>query len=241
MIDAQVRFGDDCGVTDVDALLGRLDAHGVRTAWLGPVGRWLAVDNREGNEAIAAAARRHPGRLTGWAASNPWYGVRAVDELRRALDDGLVGLKLAPADQGVGLLSPLLDGLLAELAQRGAPVYVVTGTPVAAEPFQLTELARRWPAVPFVMGRSGRTDFALDLLAALTGAENLFAETAHNGAGDLRRIAAAIGAGRMLFASDLPANDLGLELARFGRAGFDDSGRAQVLGGVAARLLGDRR
>ncbi|WDZ82651.1 amidohydrolase family protein [Micromonospora cathayae] len=237
MIDSHVRFGDDLGVTDVDALLRLLDTHGVRRAVLGPVGRWVAVDNREGNETIAAAVRHHPDRLAGWAAANPWYGVRAVDDLRRALDDGLVGLKLAPAQQGFPLLSPLVDGLLHEVAQRAVPVYVVTGIPVAAEPFQLTELARRWPTVPFVMGRSGRTDFALDLVPALSGAANLVAETAYNGPGHLRRVAEAIGVDRMLFASDLPANDLGLELARVDDAGFDEPARAQVLGAVAARLF----
>lgn len=241
MIDVHVRFGDDLGVTDVDDLLLLLDAHGVRRAVLGPVGRWVAVDNREGNEVVARAVRRHPDRLAGWAAVNPWYGDRAVDELRRALDDGLVGLKLVPAQQGFALLSPLLDGMLTEVAARGVPVYVVTGVPVAAEPFQLTELARRWPTVPFVMGRSGRTDFSLDLVPALCGAGNLVAETAYNGPDHLRRMAAAIGVDRLLFASDLPANDLGLELARFAEAGFDPQARARVTAGVATRLLGGPR
>jgi hypothetical protein len=57
-------------------------------------------------------------------------------------------------------------------------VYVVTGVPVADEPLQLAELARRFPRVTFVMGRSGRTDFSLDLVPALTSAANLVAETA---------------------------------------------------------------
>lgn len=240
MIDAHVRFGEDLGVTDVDGLLRLLDTHGVERAVLGPVGRWVAVDNREGNDAVAAATRHHPDRLAGWATVNPWYGRRALDELRRALDGGLVGLKLVPAQQGVPLLSPLLDHLLAEVAGRGAPVYVVTGVPVAAEPFQLTELARRWPGTHFVMGRSGRTDFALDLVPALAAADNLVAETAYNGAGDLRRIVDAIGPYRMVFASDAPANDLGLELARVRRARFDEDARTQVMGGTAATLFGGR-
>lgn len=240
MIDLHLRFGEEFGFGDVDAVLRALDAYGLDLGVLGPVGRWVAVDNREGNQAVAEATRRHPGRLAGWASVNPWYGRRAVDELRRALDDGLVGLKLVPAQQGLTLLSPLLDDVLAVAAERGVPVYVVTGVPIAAEPLQLTELARRWPTVTFVMGRSGRTDFALDLIPALTGADNLVAETAYNGGGDLRRVAAAIGAGRIAFASDAPANDLGLELARLGRAGFDEPARAQIAAGTAKRLLGGR-
>ncbi|GAA2584153.1 hypothetical protein GCM10010399_12690 [Dactylosporangium fulvum] len=221
MIDHHVRFGpEDMGATDADELIRLLDAHGVERAVLGPVGRWVAVDNREGNEALSAAIRRHPDRLLGYACVNPWYGIRAVDELRRALDAGLCGLKLEPARQGLRLLDPQLVPVLGAAAHRGVPVYVVTGVPIAAEPLQLTELARRWPGLTFVMGRSGRTDFSTDLIPALAAVPNIVAETAYNGPGDLRRIADAIGAHRVVFAGDLPANDLGLELARVARTGL---------------------
>jgi predicted TIM-barrel fold metal-dependent hydrolase len=238
IVDGHLRFGEDIAVTDIDELLRQMDARDIARAILGPVGRWAAVDNHEGNIALADAARRHPDRLTGFASANPWYGQRAEQELRRALADGLIGLKLVPAQQGVPLLSPLLDGLLQVVAERALPVYVVTGVPVMSEPLQVAELARRWPTVPFVLGRSGRTDFALDLLPALTNAPNLIAETAHNGAGDIARIVEAIGADRVMFASDWPANDLGLELDRIARVPLSPSQRTAVLGRTAERLCG---
>lgn len=64
------------------------------------------------------------------------------------------------------------------------------------------------------------------------------AETAYNGASLIAGLVAALGAGRVLFSSDVPFNDLALELERVGQAGLGDADRAAVLGGTAATLLG---
>lgn len=238
MIDLHVSWGD--GVP-LDGILDALRRSAVDRAILGPTGSWAAVDNTAGNDQVAAAVRAHPELLAGWAVANPWYGERAAVELNRALDAGLVGLELVPHLQGLTLLSPVLGVVLAVAAERGVPVYVVTGVPVASEPLQLTELARRWPSVRFVMGRSGRTDFSLDLIAALEGAPNIYAETAYNGPRDLRRIIDAVGAERVAFASDHPENDLELELDRLHRSGLSDAELAQVLDATARRLLSGAR
>lgn len=233
MIDLHVTWNED-GV--VDRLVDDLARSAVERAVLGPTGRWAAVDNAASNDQIASAVRAYPELLEGWAVANPWYGQRAADELNRALDAGLGGLKLVPHQQGLTLLSPVLDVVLTVADQRHVPVYVVTGVPVAAEPLQLTELARRWPGIRFVMGRSGRTDFALDIVAALSAAPNIYAETAYNGPGDLRRIIDAIGSERTAFVSDHPENALDLELDRLSHCGLSDDERAHVLGGTARQL-----
>lgn len=239
VVDAHVAVGDGPYLDPlrVDEVLQLMDAGGVHHAVLGPVGRWVAVDNREGNDLLASWARQHPDRLSAYAVANPWYGDRAAAELKRALTEGAVGWKLVPSLQGVGLLSPLLDPLLDVVEEQRRPVYVVTGVPVASEPLQFAELARRRPQVTFVMGRSGRTDFSLDLMPALTSVGNLVAETAYNGAGLIGDLVRVLGADRVMFTSDAPFNDLHLELERIRRASLSDTERAAVLGGTARTLL----
>lgn len=223
--------------TDPAQLIEAMDRSGVGRAVLAPSDGWLAVDNREGNDQILAWTRRWPGRLLGYATANPWLGERALAELERALDAGLRGVKLHPARQGFMLLEPIVEPILALAARRSAPVYVVTGVPVASMPLQLAELARRFPETPLIMGRSGRTDFALDLLPAARLAPNIYIETAYNLPSTLGAIAQAIGPGRLLFASDAPFTNLELELGKLELIPEWPAMRGAVLGANLARLL----
>jgi hypothetical protein len=213
LIDAHVAVGDTAFFDHRDpaAVVAAMDEANVETAVLGPMGRWLAVDNRDSNDTLAGWATRWPGRLAWYAATNPWYGQRAVDELRRAADAGACGVKFHPGQQGIAVLDPLADRVLSVAEELGLVVYVVTGIPVSSEPYQLTEAARRHPAASFVMGRSGRTDFKPDFMPALAGSSNLFAESAHNDQRELQGVLDQIGAGRLLFASDLPWTSLAQE------------------------------
>lgn len=220
-----------------DPLLDQLDRHGVTRAVLGPIGRWAAVEEEAGDAVLRTWCDRWPDRFARWAAVNPWWPDAAV-RLRRLLAGGAVGLKLIPAMQGFSLLHlPLVEPLLAVAEEASTPVYVVTGVPIASEPLQVAELARRFPGVTFVLGRSGRTDFALDLQPALRAAPNIVAETAYNGPGLIRSLVDTLGADRVAFASDAPFNDVDLELDRVSAAQLPSEQADLVLGGTARRLL----
>lgn len=220
-----------------ERLLAAMDACGIAYAALGPIGHWAAVAHEEGDRTLRAWCDRWPGRFTRWVTVNPWY-PDARARLLASLTDGVAGLKLLPATQGFRLLQPgLVDPLLDVAEQTGKPVYVVSGVPVSSEPLQVAELARRRPGVTFVLGRSGRTDFVLDLLPALQAAPNLLAETAYNGAGLIRDLVHTVGADRLAFASDAPFNDLDLEMSRVGRARLDPDESCAVFTGTARRVF----
>lgn len=239
VVDAHVCVGDTPhgpGPT-LDALLSMMDKEGIDRVVLGPGGRWAAVDNHEANQTLAHWTADHPARLAAYAVANPWFGERACDALREALAGGAVGLKLVPAVQGVGLLSPLLSPLLDVTAEAGRPVYVVTGVPIISEPLQLTELARRRPELTFVMGRSGRTDFSLDFLPAVDSVPNIITETVYNGATLIGKLVSLLGADRVVFASEWPLNEPSLEFERLHRAGLEDRDLTSVCGGSATAVF----
>ena len=117
------------------------------------------LHNRAGNDLVLGAVRAHPQRFVGFAVANPWYGRAAEEEMRRALGEGLRGLKLHPVIQGFSPNDPLVYPLVEIAADSDVPVYVHSGTAHYGEPFKTAELARRFPQVTFVMGHAGASDF----------------------------------------------------------------------------------
>ncbi|KAA1418288.1 amidohydrolase family protein [Mumia zhuanghuii] len=242
IIDAHVRLGRGREVVlEPEALITSMDRLGIDKALVAPDERCIAVDDREGNDRVAAAAAASGGRLIPYAVANPWRGARAVDELRRARDAGARALCVDSVLQGFDLLDGLLDPLLEFARDAGWFVYVRTGTPPSALPLPLASLARRFPDVAFVMGRSGATDFWIDAAPALRYAGNLFGDTCYAPWDTVLAALAAdpeIGASRLVFSTDSPYTVPEAELSRVTDWPITDTERAEVLGGVVGRLLG---
>lgn len=182
IIDAHVHLGQGIKMQmDSNTLLRQMDNAHVEFSILCPMDRFLAVANREGNEYIAREVKAHPDRFAGMASSNPWFGKKAADELRRALDSGLTGIKLHPVLQGFRLADPIVHPMIEIAQEYGVPVYVHTGTAGIAEPFHAAELARKFPSVNFIMGHAGASDYYNDTVRALEFVSNLWIETSRNG------------------------------------------------------------
>ena len=222
----------------LEELLREMDRLDVAKAVLSPGDREIAVLNDAGNRRIAEAVASHPERLAGMAVANPWFGDEALAVLTRARDEGLRGLKLHPPLQGFQLSDELVDPLIRFAGDAGWPVYCHTGTPICAEPLQLTELARRHPDVTFIMGHMGWSDLAYDTFNAASMAQNIFLETSHMVCAGVEQAVGAFGAARVLFGSDSPVSTLEAELAKFALADLTEEDRGHVLGRTAAILFG---
>jgi uncharacterized protein len=222
-----------------DDLLREMDAYRVDRAVVCPVDRCIAVDNRDGNDYILQAVRRHPDRFYAFATANPWYGERAVAELRRAVHEGARGIKLHPTLQGFLLCDELVYPIV-ELAQElDVPIFFHTGTPAFAQPTQLSELAMRFPGVKFIMGHMGSTDFKLEAVDAGVLSTNIYLDTSWILPKLVEKAVAAVGADRVLFGSDSPLSTLRIEMGLRQAAQLSSEDRAKVMGGTMLRLLGE--
>ncbi len=241
VIDAHVRIGPSREVDlPVDRLLATMDRLGIDKAVVAPSEREIAVANRAGNEATAAAAARSEGRLLAYAVANPWFGAAAVAELDRARDAGAVALAVDPVLQGFDVHDGLVEPLIERATDWGWPVYIRTGTPPTAVPMPVALLARRYPQTRFVMGRSGATDFWIDAVPALVHAPNLVADTAYAPWDTvLTSFAreAAVGYDRILFTTDTPYTVPDAEVARIVDWPIEAAQRARVFGGTARELF----
>lgn len=243
IVDSFVRLGNGREVSlSVADLLATMDSLGIDAALVAPGERWTAYDNSEGNQAVTSAARESGGRLKAYATANPWRGRAALDELARARDQGAVALAVDPVLQGFDVLDGLIDPLLEFAGDNEWFVYIRTGTPPTALPLPVATLARGYPEINFLMGKSGATDFWIDAAPALRHATNLYADTCYAPWDTVLSEFARdpqIGAERCIFTTDSPYTVAKAELGRildWSTITADD--RQAVLGGNIRKLLG---
>lgn len=76
------------------------------------------------NDDFRDAARRHPGRIR-WMASLPWqYPAESVAELRRARENGAVGICMLTSIRGMPLTSELFRPIWREIEAMNLPVFI---------------------------------------------------------------------------------------------------------------------
>jgi predicted TIM-barrel fold metal-dependent hydrolase len=224
-----------------DELLREMERYGVDRAVICPVDRYIAVDNREGNDLVLRTMHAYPDRFYAFATANPWYAQRAVEELKRAIKEGARGIKLHPALQGFLLCDDLVYPLLEVAQDYGVPVFFHTGTPAFSQPMHVAELALRFPEVNLIMGHMGSTDFWLDAVPAALQAKNIYLDTSWSLPAKIHRAVSAVGAERVLFGTDSPLSTLHLEMGCIHAAKLTDDVRAKVMGDNMLRLLGENR
>lgn len=222
-----------------DDLLREMDAWGVDRAVICPVDRCIAVDNREGNRFVLSTVREHPDRFYSFATANPWYGQKALDELRWAIGEGARGIKLHPPLQGFMLCDDLVFPVLELALELSVPVFFHTGTPAYSQPTQLAELALRFPGVKLIMGHMGSTDFKFEAIPSASYVSNVYLDTSWILPALLTQAVAAVGADRVLFSSDSPLASLRVEMHCRQAAHLTDQERAKVMGGNMLGLLGE--
>lgn len=83
-----------------------------------------------------------------------------------------------------------------------------------AEPFQLVELARRFPEISFLMGHGGASDYYNDTVRALEFAPNFWLETSRNGPANFCYWQLSGATDGIVFGSDAPEYIPAVELAR---------------------------
>ena len=220
-------------------LIALMDENDIEKAVVCPVEEHITVYNREGNDYILQAVKEHPDRLIGFATVNPWYGDRAVEELRQAIGEGLRGLKLNSTLQGYFINDELVYPLIEIAQELDIPVYFHTATPIFSLPLQLADLAGEFPEVRFIMGHAAASDFWIDAAPAAKMHDNIFIESSlRSGSAVLRNLVDELGAERLMFGSDTPCSTMAVELAKIDSLELSPANKEMVLAGTVLKVLG---
>lgn len=244
------------GFPTVDRLLRDMDAAGVdRAVLLGWY--WQNQANCEAqNRFYADCVRAHPGRLAAFATVQPAAGAAALAEVRRAREDGLIGLgELSPHSQGVATGDERWLAVLALAEELRLPVNLHVTEPegraypgrVETPQEDFLAMARAWPRVRFILahwgGRLWRTGAACP--------DNVWLDTAaspllYGADAAVWRDGLAYGENKLLWGTDYPLdlypeNNDGKAQGAFlaeARARLTPSAAGRVLGGNAAVFPG---
>jgi len=205
-IDAHVMLGTEYPLSlQSDDLLRDMDAHSIALALARPMGAELVIDNRSGNDRVLTSGPRIYGLVT----ANPWYGGRAVDELKRCQQAGAVGLFLHPSRQGFLPIEPLVTPIIEFAAAAGWPIMFHTGTYMHSDVLAVVEVARHYPETAFVLGCGGFADMWFEIPGAMSSLSNLWLETSHTLGVGIRAVVETVGPDRVLFGSGVPSNCYG--------------------------------
>jgi predicted TIM-barrel fold metal-dependent hydrolase len=201
---SRLRAGDRVGITiHVASILGSWG----RTS---PTYFPSLRDLRYGNDALLALQREHPQQIRGYVTVNPNFTDAALSEIRRCLDAGMVGIKLA-ASRRAG--DPLLDPICRLAAERRVPVlhHIWQGRrreyagQEASDAVELVRLAARHPEVPFLLAHIGGGGDWLHSLHAVRDQVNVLVDLSGSGVdgGMLEACEEAVGIDRLLWGCDL--------------------------------------
>jgi predicted TIM-barrel fold metal-dependent hydrolase len=168
------------------------------------------TDCRFGNDRLLELQREHPARIRGYVAVNPNYTDEALSEIRRCLDAGMIGIKLAASRRAD---DPLLDPICRLAAERRVPIlhhiwqYRRRDYPgqEASDARELGALAARHPSVPFILAHIGGGGDWLHSLPVLRHHPNILVDLSGSGVdgGMLEACVDAVGVERLLWGCDL--------------------------------------
>ena len=201
---SRLRAGERVGITiHVASILG---SWGLTSPTYFP----SVTDLRYGNDFLLDLQREHPSRVRGYVAVNPNYTREALAEIRRCLDAGMIGIKLAASRRAD---DPLLDPICELAAERRVPILQHIwqhrrrdyAGQEASDARELGRLASRHTGVRFLLAHIGGGGDWLHSLHDLRGLPNVLVDLSGSGVdgGMLEACLDAVGVERLLWGCDL--------------------------------------
>jgi predicted TIM-barrel fold metal-dependent hydrolase len=226
--------------SDPASMVRLMDHIGIQTLLFAP---HLAVtaDPSAGNDLAIAWSKRFPGRLLGYAVPYPHRPELVADDLRRALDAGLVAIKLHPSLHGCSIDSPGYRAAWEVARERHTFILSHTwyGDRYCA-PGMFARYAEEFPEVPVIIGHSGGEPRGfLEAIELAHKYSNILLDTTGSAVtGEwIVRMVKEVGAERVLYGSDMPFLDPRFCLGKAALSGLAPDQLRLVLGLNAKCLL----
>lgn len=243
IIDSHVHLGQD-NVFDYELteeqVLSSMDRNGVSMSIVQPlIPRPYMSEHQAIHDRIHAMAVKNPGRIVGMASINPHFYrdeyrielFRCVRELR------FIGVKITPIGHAANPASKDCMMVYEAAGELGIPVMIHTGAGLPfADPVACFAAARRFPEVPFILAHAGSDLMFEQALMLACECVNVYLEPSWVNILSVRAAIGALGAGRVMFSSDDPAN-IPVELAKYRELAAGTKELDLLLGGTAIKVF----
>jgi predicted TIM-barrel fold metal-dependent hydrolase len=156
---------------------------------------------RAPNDRAIEAAATSGGRLVAFCRVNPHTG--ALEEARRALDAGAVGIKLHPRAEQFTLHTPAVRDLIALAHEREVPVLIHAGRGIPALGRDTVRLSEEFRGAKLILAHCGISDLAW-LWRVLPDHPNVFLDTAWWSPADMIAMFTLAPPANIVWASDSP-------------------------------------
>ncbi|MDJ1130555.1 amidohydrolase family protein [Streptomyces iconiensis] len=193
------------------------------------------IEKDADNTAVLEGCAGAPGRLVPFFFANPH---REAGEYRSRGTE-FRGLKLAPGVHGVPLADERTQALVSAAAELGHNVYLHCLHREGFGVRDLVGLARRFPAVTFVLGHAGVGDLDLYGIDLITDSGNIVFETSGGYTSVVSAAIERLGAERVLFGSEYPLQAPEVELAKFKALGLPADQWRLIAWENTMRLIGE--
>ena len=243
IVDAHMHLGPygpfHVAQEDAAGMIREMDRLGIRQGWISSHAS-ISADALWGNDEVAAAVRAYPDRFLGFVVVDPNYPDEALPELERRLDSPEFGaIKIHPGLAQYPIHGPAYDPVWDVAADRGCPVltHAWTGCPYCG-PKAVRRVLERHPDVCLIFGHAlfqATFEEAADLARDF---ENVLLDitTSNHCYGMIEHAVASVGAGRLLYGSDMPFISAAGAVGKVLYAQISDEDKARILGGNARRL-----
>lgn len=173
-----------------------------------------------------------------------------VEELEKLKDMNLAGVKLHPPFQHVFLTDEKYTEMWKQINHLGFPVLIHCGQAKVKQPHDLfpsgvAKFLKYLPDVPVILAHmGGRSEDPEEEKILLDFPENVYVDTAMSAERgtmeEFERLTSLLGPERVLFGSDFPYGTQKAALELVKKSSFSDNEKAMMLGGTAAKILGDK-
>ncbi len=196
---------------------------------------------REDNDVVLRAVEHGKGRVLGFVYLNPKHVHASLLELERCVENGpMVGVKLWVA---MRCNHENANAIVHRAKQLGVPilqhVYQRTLNNLEGEssPNDLSELAARHPEATFIAAHTGN-DWEKGV-RAIRPNKNIFCEISGSDptAGMVEMAVRELGAGRVVYGSDIAGRSFASQMAKVTSANISDGDRRLILAGNLKKTL----